>query len=287
MQNNSQTKEKDFEDIIYDYFKKSPLYVARSPQQYDQDKMFDVELLSQFLQQTQPKEWKKLERQFPSTEIEAVMAEFKGLRNARGILELLRFGFVLRGAKLKFAYFKPASGFNDDHRKKYETNRFSIVRQFQYNSQHNKEIDLVILLNGIPMITIELKNEFTGQNVHHAIEQYSDPNQRDHRDPFLKACLVHFAVDNKTVFMTTKLAGKSTRFLPFNQDTKNPVIEDKYASSYLWENILQADSLLNILQNFIMHPKDDKGKILHDQPIIFPRYHQLRNGHEITSQYLK
>ncbi len=271
----SQLNEKDFEDIIYDYFKNSPLYVARTPQQYDKEKMFDVELLSQFLQQTQPKEWQKLKRQFPGSEIEAVMAEFKSLRNKRGILELLRFGFALRGAKLKFAYFKPASGFNADHRQKYEANRFSIVRQFQYNSQHNKAIDQVILLNGIPIITIELKNEFTGQNVHHAIEQYSDPNQRDHRDPFLKACLVHFAVDNQTVFMTTKLAGKATRFLPFNRDTKNPVIKDKYASSYLWENILQAESLLNILQNFIMHSKDDKGKILHDQPIIFPRYHQL------------
>ena len=271
--NNSPIKEKDFEDIIYDYFKNSPLYIARTPQQYNKDKMFDVELLQNFLQQTQPKEWQKLERQFPGVEIEAIMEEFKLLRNTRGILEILRFGFALRGAKLKFAYFKPASGFNPEHRQKYEANQFSIVRQFQYN--HNKEIDLVILLNGIPIITIELKNEFTGQNVHHAIAQYSDPNQRDHRDPFLKTALVHFAVDNKTVFMTAKLAGKSTRFLPFNRNTTNPVIENKYASSYLWENILQADSLLNILQNFIMHPKDEKGKILHNQPIIFPRYHQL------------
>ncbi len=184
--------------------------------------MFDVELLKNFLQQTQPKEWQKLQHQFPGSEIEAVMAEFKRLRNARGILEILRFGFTLRGAKLKFAYFKPASGFNDDHRQKYEANRFSIVRQFQYNRKHHKEIDLVILLNGIPIITLELKNEFTGQNVHHAIQQYSDPNQRDHRDPFLKAWLVHFAVDNKTCFMTTKLAGNATRFLPFQSRHPKP-----------------------------------------------------------------
>ena len=135
----SRLNEKAFEDIVYDYFKNSPLYVARTPQQYDKEKMFDVELLSQFLQQTQPKEWKKLERQFPGTEIEAVMEEFKRIRNAWGLLEILRFGFPLRGAKLKFAYFKPASGFNPDHRQKYETNQFSIVRQFQYNNQHNKE----------------------------------------------------------------------------------------------------------------------------------------------------
>jgi type I restriction enzyme R subunit len=87
------------------------------------------------------------------------MEEFKRLRNARGILEILRFGFALRGAKLKFAYFRPASGFNEEHRKKYEANRFSVVRQFSYSSEHNKTIALVILLNGIPIISMELKNE--------------------------------------------------------------------------------------------------------------------------------
>ncbi len=268
-------KEKHFEEIIYNYFADSPLYIARTPEQYDKEKMFDIEMLTNFLKQTQPKEWAKLEKQFPDSVIDAVMEEFKRLRNARGILEILRFGFPLRGAKLKFAYFRPASGFNEEHRKKYEANRFSVVRQFSYSSEHNKIIDLVILLNGIPIISMELKNEFTGQNVHHAIMQYCDPNQRDHRDLFLKGCLVHFAVDNKTVFMTTKLAGNETFFLPFNRDTKNPVIEGKFASSYLWEKILQADSLLNILQNFIMHQKNDKGEILLNKPLIFPRYHQL------------
>lgn len=284
---NQRLNEEKFETIIYDYFANSPLYTARSHKQYDRDQMFDVELLSEFLQTTQPTEWKKLSRQFPGTEIEAVMDEFKKVRKKRGILEVLRFGFALRGAKLKFAYFKPASGFNEEHRKKYEANRFSIVRQFQYNSAHTKEIDLVILLNGIPLITMELKNEFTGQNVQHAIRQYSDPKQRDHNDQFFKACLVHFAVDNNTVCMTTKLAGKSTRFLPFNRDTKNPIIEGKYASSYLWENILQADSLLNILQNFVMHQKDERGKVLHDKPIIFPRYHQLDVVRELLKDVKK
>ncbi len=268
-------KEKNFEDIIFDYFSKSPLFVARSKHQYNQEKMFDVELLETFLRKTQPVEWKKLERQFPGQEIEEVIKEFNALRRKRGILDILRFGFTLRGANLKFAYFKPASGFNKEHKEKYEANRFSVVRQFQYNTSHTKEIDLVILLNGIPLITMELKNENTGQNVHHAIKQYSDPNQRDHRDPFFKACLVHFAVDNESVFMTTQLKGKDTYFLPFNRDTKNPPIENKYASSYLWEEILQADSLLNILQNFVMHQKDKKGKILREKPIIFPRFHQL------------
>lgn len=271
----SNTKEKHFEDIIYEYFSKSRLYISRQPEHYNKDLLFDVELLSNFIKTTQPLEWKKLERQFPGKEIDAVIQEFNQLRNCRGILELLRFGFTLRGAKLKFVYFQPAHGFNKQHKEKYEANQFSIIRQLQYETKSNKTIDLVIFINGIPIITMELKNEFTGQNVHHAIQQYSDSLQRDHRNKFLKSCIVHFAVDNNLVFMTTKLAGKSTKFLPFNRDTRNPVIENKFASSYLWENILQADSLLNILQNFIMHQKDDKGNVLHNMPIIFPRYHQL------------
>lgn len=269
-------KEEHFEDIIYNHFKTSPLYLTRSPGRFDKDRRFDPQLLENFIQTTQPQEWNKLTRQFPGRETEEIMAEFNRLRAGRGILEILRFGFTLRGANLKFVYFKPASGYNEAHRKKYESNRFSVVRQFRYNPKHTKELDLVILLNGIPLITMELKNEFTGQNVRHATLQYSDSHQRDHRDPFLKSCLVHFAVDNKTVFMTTKLAGKATRFLPFNRDTRNPVIPGKFASCYLWEEVLQADSLLNILQNFIMHQKSPKtGKILLSEPLIFPRYHQL------------
>lgn len=264
-----------FEDVLFESISSSYLYNARKPKDFNQEFGFDLQTMQSFIEATQPQEWKKLEREFPKNTIEAVAREFTSLRSSRGLLSVLRFGFTLKGAKLKFIYFKPVSGFNEEHKAKYELNRFSVIRQFQYNEAHHKEIDLAILINGIPIITMELKNEGSGQNVYNAIQQYSNPKERDHNDLVLKNCLVHFAVDNQTVFMTTKLQGKNTYFLPFNRDTKNPNIDGKFASSYLWDRILQADSLLNILQNFVMHQKDDKGNLLLNKPIIFPRYHQL------------
>lgn len=229
-----------------------------------------MSLLEQFIIDTQPDIWKKLEKEFPTNAIEAVANEFAKLRDKRGILNLIREGFVLQGATIKLVAFKPSSGLNPEHLKKYEANRFSIVRQVHYSTAlPDNSLDLVISINGIPIITLELKNEFTGQNVTHAVEQYS--KRRDPKDPFLKSCMVHFAVDNNTALMTTKLENGNTRFLPFNRDTKNPIIENKFASSYLWEEVLQADSLLEILNNYIFYEEDDKTK---EKTTIFPRYHQ-------------
>ncbi len=266
----SGTKEIHFEDTVYEYLANSLLYEARLRNQFDIDLLADTELLAQFIQTTQPKEWEKLQKQYPGQEIETVCKEFNRLKIKRGVLTLFRDGFVLAGIKLKFAYFKPSTGFNAEHKRKYEANRFSVVRQFHYSkATPDNSIDVVILLNGLPFISMELKNEFTGQNVTHAQEQYR--KRRDARDPFLRSCLVHFAVDNNTVFMTTKLANGDTYFLPFNRDTKNPIIEDKFASSYLWEEVLQADSLLELLQNYIHYEQDEKTG---EEKTIFPRYHQ-------------
>lgn len=211
-----------------------------------------------------------MEKEFPFNTIEHVANEFSKLRDKRGLLNLIREGFVLQGASIKLISFKPSSGLNPDHLKKYQANRFSITRQIHYSTAYpDKSLDLVIAINGIPIVTMELKNEFTGQNVTHAVEQYS--KRRDAKDSFLKNCLVHFAVDNNTVLMTTKLDNGSTRFLPFNRDTHNPIIEDKFASSYLWEEVLQADSLLEILNNYVFSEEDEKTKEITK---IFPRYHQ-------------
>jgi type I restriction enzyme R subunit len=259
-----------FEDSVYDYLKDSHLYTIRKSTDFDLDYVLDKSLLEQFIRNSQPVTWLKLEKEFPSSTIEAVAGEFFKLRDKRGLLNLLREGFVLQGASIKLISFKPSSGLNPEHLKKYEANRFSIIRQVHYSSSFpDKSLDLVIAINGIPIITLELKNEFTGQNVTHAVEQYC--KRRDARDPFLKNCLVHFAVDNNTALMTTKLENGSTRFLPFNRDTHNPIIPDKFASSYLWEEVLQADSLLEMLNNYIFYEEDEKTKEL---KTIFPRYHQ-------------
>lgn len=259
-----------FEDSVFDFLKESRLYTSRFSNDFNLDYLLDVELLKQFITATQPETWEKLEKQFPINTMDAVANEFAKLRDRRGILNLLREGFVLQGATVKLVSFKPSSGLNEEHKRKYEANKFSVVRQVHYSSAFpDKSLDLVIAINGIPIITLELKNEFTSQNVTHAIEQYC--KRRDSKDAFLKNCLVHFAVDNNTVMMTTKLENGNTRFLPFNRDTKNPIIENKFASSYLWEDILQADSLLELLNNYIFYEEDEKGN---DVTTIFPRYHQ-------------
>jgi len=266
----SNTREINFEDIVFDHLKDSQLYTHRQSQNFNLDYLLDINQLEKFICNTQPDSWKKLEKQFPENTMEAVAKEFAKLRNKRGILKLIREGFVLQGASIKLIAFKPASNLNPDHLKKYQNNQFSVIRQVHYSSKYpDKSLDLVIAINGIPIATLELKNEFTGQNITHAVEQYS--KRRDSKDPFLKNCLVHFAVDNNTVLMTTKLENGNTTFLPFNRDTKNPIIPDKFASSYLWEEVLQADSLLEMLNNYIFYEEDEKTKEI---STIFPRYHQ-------------
>ena len=262
----SQTREVNFEDTVFDYLVDSELYIARTSNHFDLESGLDKELMEQFIRSSQPETWKKLEKQFPTDTMDAVVREFVKLREKRGLLSLLRDGFVLQGASIKFTFFKPSSGLNPDHLLKYQANQFSVTRQVHYSIPYpNKSLDLVLAINGIPIITLELKNEFTGQNITHAVEQYA--KDRDSKDSFLKNCLVHFAVDNNTAMMSTKLENGNTRFLPFNRDTKNPVIPDKFASSYVWEEVLQADSLLEILNNYIFFDKDSNSN-------IFPRYHQ-------------
>ncbi len=260
----------NFEDTVFDYLKGSTRYTIRNSADFDLAYVLDKFLLEQFIRDSQPDTWRKLEKLFPADPMAAVADEFAKLRSKRGILNLVREGFTLQGAGIKLIWFKPASGLNPEHRKKYEANRFSVIRQVHYSVQYpDHSLDLVICINGIPIITMELKNEFTGQNVTHAVEQYS--KRRDSRDPLLKNCLVHFAVDNNTALMTTKLENGNTRFLPFNRDTHNPVIPGKFASSYLWEEVLQADSLLEMLNNYIFYEEDEKTR---EVTTIFPRYHQ-------------
>lgn len=279
----SQTKEVNFEDSVNDYLSNSRLYKPRLGGNFNLDYLLDFELLEEFIRNTQPKSWNKLGKQFPGRVIEAIADEFVSLRKKRGILNLLREGLVLQGASIKFISFKPSSGLNPEHLQKYECNRFSIARQVHYSKQYpEKSLDLVIAINGIPIITLELKNEFTGQNVSHAIEQYC--KRRESNDPFLKNCLVHFAVDNNAVMMTTKLENGNTKFLPFNKETRNPFIEDKFASSYLWEDILQSDSLLELLHNYILIEKND---LTNEEKIIFPRYHQLDCVRELVADAKK
>jgi type I restriction enzyme R subunit len=285
--------EKDFESVIFDSLRASPLYVdfddkdsSYTKSGYSKEFYCDLKLLAGYIEITQPIAWKKLQKQYLGKEAASVAAEINKLRPKRGLLELLRNGFSLAGVgKIELVTFKPATGFNPAHREKYEANRFAIIRQFHFsNDCPNDSIDIVILINGLPLLTMEVKNEFTGQTWQHAEQQYR--RDRSANDPFLKACVVHFAVDNTTISMTTKLENGKTRFLPFNRELKNPPIKDNFATAFLWEGVvvdgvvkpgvLRADSLLDLLQNYLHleeKTNEETGKVT--KALIFPRYHQL------------
>lgn len=187
----------------------------------------------------------------------------------------------MSGAKIKFAQFKPElDGEDTDNYRLYRANRFSVVRQMRYSTgkDYENELDLCILLNDLPIFTFELKNEGTGQNYTNGIWQY-----KHHRDPqnrMLRNCLVHFVMDSQYSFMTTKLNGEATGFLPFNRETVNPPVEDDYPTCYIWKEVLQADSILDLLENFIKRYEEtyeDENKQQKKRTVtIFPRFHQLR-----------
>ncbi len=268
-------REVHLEDLIVDHLASSQLYEQRQSIDFDKGdvaqpgSLLDLGMLEDFLQDTQHAAIQRLEKQFPGQVIGAIATELKRLIVRRGTLELLRDGFSLRGVDIKLAYFKPARGYNESHRKKYEGNHFSVVRQFVYSVHNKKSIDVVILLNGLPIVSMELKNHFTQQNVFHAMKQYRE--DRDPREQVLKNMLVHFAVDDDAVYMATRLKGVATWFMPFNRDLKNTPVKNNFASCYLWQDILQADTLLALIQNYLYHENANHK----EETFIFPRFHQF------------
>ncbi len=259
----------------------SPMYCARPATAFDAATLLDAEMLAGFVQSTQAKEWAKLSKQFPGAETATLAAQVSALIAKRGTLEVLRNGVSFNGINLHLAFFKPSAGGNPEHQARYEGNRFGIMRQVHFSTRTpDQSVDMAVFLNGLPIVSIELKNHFTGQNVQHAIAQY---RRRDPREAFFGRCLVHFALDDDAAYMATRLAGKETLFLPFNRDVQNPIIYDSFASSYLWSDftdtdgsteagVLKADSLLELIQNYLHFERDEKsGK----EKFVFPRFHQL------------
>jgi type I restriction enzyme R subunit len=273
--------EKALEDVVVSSLSASPLYTARDAKHFGVATVLDAEALWDFIEATQPKELAKLQRQFPDSPREALARHVASLIEKRGTLEVLRNGVSFSGINLQLAYFRPSAGGNPEHQERYEGNRFAVMRQVHFSTKTpDQSADVVILLNGLPIVSVELKNHFTNQNVQHAIAQY---RRRDKNDPFWKRCLVHFSVDDDSAYMSTQLAGADTAFLPFNRDTHNPIIEERFGSSYLWDDFLdengeahpgiwRADSLLLLIQNYLHFERDEKTS---KERFIFPRFHQL------------
>ena len=231
-----------------------------------------------FLETTQREELKKLQRS-PDWKLK-ILQRFDRMVKKYGLLRLLRKGLDVEDAHFTLFYQLPLPSSGQSVRKRFMQNEFSVMRQVRYNLDNpRQEIDMVIFLNGLPVATMELKNPWTGQRARvQGIKQYKE--DRDIRQPLLQfgRCIVHLAVDTDEIYMTTKLAGKNTFFLPFNKGYNNgagnPPNPDGHKTAYLWREVLTRHSLANILQHFLRFdgkPKDPLRK----RTLFFPRYHQL------------
>ena len=246
-----------------------------------------------FLQHTQQALWDALRAQHGANLEPMLLATLVKELEAKGSLEVLRHGFKFYGKTFRLAYFKPAHGVNPETLELYGHNQLTVTRQVPCHPGDHATLDMVLAVNGLPVATIELKNPATGQTWRNAVLQY----QKDRRPgapifAFKKRALVHFAVDPNEVWMTTRLAGDKTHFLPFNRGSApgqivcgagNPAHPSGHPTGYLWEEVLERESFLEILGQFLIQEKKDEKvddgrggqRLVTKEAIIFPRYHQL------------
>ena len=272
------TTEKRFEADIESFLVSAEGGYTKTTDRYDPQSGLYVNTLIAFVQRTQPREWKRFEKICTGEPVKQFIAAFNNACEMNGLLYVLRNGFKHRGITFRVCYFRPESGLNQMTAALYRENICNCVRQWYYSSHNKNSVDMALVLNGIPVIALELKNQYTGQNVEDAKRQWM--NDRDPREVcfrFNRRVLAYFCVDHTDVYMTTKLDGAGTYFLPFNQGSNgagrdggagNPPNPDGYPTAYLWESILQKDSMLDILQKFLHFDRKKKR-------LIFPRYHQL------------
>lgn len=261
-------------------------YARIAPEGFDRDRAIFPETVLAFIRETQPREWEKLQALHGAKTGEQVLTDLCKWMDANGSLATLRHGFKCYGRTLRVAFFKAAHELNPELEGRYAANRLGLTRQLRFSPNSEKSLDVTLSLNGIPVVTLELKNPLTGQTVEDAVQQYR--HDRDPREPifeFKRRGLVHFAVDTESVRMSTRLAGNATQFLPFDKGCDggagNPAdpAGRTYRTAYLWEEVLQRDSLLDVLARFIHlqieEKRDDQGRKVKIETMIFPRYHQL------------
>lgn len=276
----SKTKELHFEDTIEASLLGNG-WVKGDPKTIDPGTGLFVGDLIEFVRSTQGDEWDELVAKYP-TESDAERGFAKRVAkeldnpSRKGVVDLLRNGVTDLGTHIRLAYFRPAHSITDDLEVLYGLNNLSVVRQLdvgKWKHAASQEIDLTLVLNGIPVATAELKNPQTGQGLENAIGQYR--KDRDPANPILRRCVVHFAVDPDRVAMTTKLRGDATEFLPFNRGNGkaagNPPVDGNVRTHYLWDEVWQRDAWMELLQKFIHTETDPDTK---ESTTIFPRYHQ-------------
>lgn len=272
------------------------LYVEGDAKSYDRARaLFPADVLS-WVQAVQPKAWETLIKNHGPAAEAYLLDQLRKQLDVRGTLDVIRQGIELLGLKqpLQLAQFKPALAMNPELQAKYAANRLRVIRQVRYSLHNENAIDLVLFLNGLPVATVELKTDFT-QSVGDAVDQYRfdrqpRPKGQSSAEPLLefpRGALVHFAVSNSEVQMTTKLQGAATTFLPFNLGNDgaagNPPNPEGHATAYLWETVWARDSWLEIIGRYLVTKRDDKKQIT---GILFPRYHQLDATRKLVTAVL-
>ena len=259
--------------------------------QHDVDKCIYMDVLCEFIAKTQPKEWAKYTKYYGDKAADKLYTRLEQTISNEGLISVLRNGITDMGVKLKVYYFTPESTLNETLNEQYAANILGCTRQFQYSANNGNTIDMVLSVNGIPVVAIELKNQFKGQDVYNAMKQYKkDRSSKEFAFRLDHRFLVYFAVDLNEAWMTTQLKDDATYFMPFNMGSNgagvtggagNPKNENGYDTYYLWEEVLQKDSLLDILHRFISHVKEKEEvtkngvtKMVTKDKVIFPRYHQ-------------
>ena len=286
---NNILSEKEYQRYIIERLVGEHGYVERKNFCFDAKFAMDREMLFKFLDETQPETMASLRKVFRDKTEDTVVAAINTelTKNRGSLIDALKHGVEIANYKLVLFFRKPASGLNRELVARYEKNIFSVMEEVW--ATDDERADLVVFINGLALMSFELKCNFAGQSYHDAILQYRearDPNARLFR--FKAGCLVNFAMDLNEVYMTTRLAGKGTYFLPFNMGKGsgvetgkgNPVFEDKYSVSYMWEDILSKDTLTELITRFVFierHAERDEvtGKEREKENVIFPRYHQL------------
>ena len=285
----TETKEKNFEADIESYFISEAGGYTKGNAIYDPSCALFKDTFIEFIKKTQPKAWKKFEFAYGNNTEKKFITFFNDAVERDGILKVMRKGFKCGGVDFKACYFKPESTLNEDDIALYNSNIWHCYRQWFFSADNNKSVDMVLVLNGIPLFAFELKNQLTGQDIRNAEHQWCyDRNPRELCFRFNSRILAFFCVDLRQASMATKLNGEKTFFLPFNQGSNgagndggagNPANPDGYMTSYIWENVFQRESMMDILQKFInleiTEEKKKGGKTETKKTLIFPRYHQL------------
>lgn len=285
------TSEKQFESDIETYLLANG-YRQIKPTEYNATNSLFPEVLAEFIMNSQPREWARYSKYYGDRAVEKLVRRFNETVEARGILDVMKNGFDDMGIKLRMCFFRPESSMNQELVNLYNKNILGVTRQLRYSTQNNNSVDMVITINGIPLFAFELKDQFKGQDYNNAIMQWK--NDRNPKEPifrFNRRILAFFAVDLYEVWMTTKLEGSQTTFLPFNQGSNgagvsggagNPNNPNGYVTAYLWQTVFEKKSTFDLINRFITlnvskkeYFVDGVKKTEISEKLIFPRYHQF------------